>query len=212
MTPARSRTLRRVLLILAIVAVVTAGYAAWHVGDFLAREDPLAPADAIVVLAGRRIERPLEAGELYRAGYAPVIVVTRHQDDGRNADLEQRGVRIPNDFELSLEILRQMGVPESAVIGPPRIHDNTAEEAETLRALATQHGWQRVIVVTSKYHLRRAGMATRRALRGAHVEVAMRGTRFDPSTPGRWWQRRSDIRWLASEVPKLVAYALGFGS
>jgi hypothetical protein len=39
-----------------------------------------------------------------------------------------------------------------------------------------------------------------------------RGSRYDQSTPERWWRRRSDIRWLLSEVPKLGAYALGLGA
>jgi hypothetical protein len=54
-------------------------------------------------------------------------------------------------------------------------------------------------------------VATRRALRGTTVQVIVRGSRYDPATPDRWWQRRADIRWLASEVPKLVAYAAGAG-
>jgi hypothetical protein len=50
----------------------------------------------------------------------------------------------------------------------------------------------------------------RRALRGTDVHVIRRGTRYDPSTPDQWWKRRADIRWIASETPKLLAYALGF--
>jgi hypothetical protein len=40
----------------------------------------------------------------------------------------------------------------------------------------------------------------------------MHGSRYDLSTPERWWTRRADIRWLLSEIPKLVAYRLGLGA
>jgi len=81
-----------------------------------------------------------------------------------------------------------------------------------LRELALKYKWRRVIVVSSKYHLRRVGLAGRRALRGTDVEIVLRGSRHDAALPDRWWTRRRDIRWVAAEVPKLIVYALGFGA
>ena len=186
-------------------------YGFFTAGTFLAREDPLAEADAIFVLAGTLIERPLEAADLYAAGYAPRIVVTRATAEEATGVVEQRGVRVPDALDLTKDILLQLGVPPEALITPQRIHDNTGEEAQTLRTLATTHGWRRVLVVSSKYHLRRVRVACRRALRDTGVEIVMRGSRYDPSQPDQWWSRRSDIRWVASELPKLMAYGLGFG-
>ena len=51
-------------------------YAALNVGWFLTKEDPIQKADAIAVLAGTRLNRPLEGVDLYQAGYAPTIVLT----------------------------------------------------------------------------------------------------------------------------------------
>ena len=78
----------------------------------------------------------------------------------------------------------KLGVPESAIILPARIHDNTAQEAQTLHELTRQRGWHRIIVVTSPYHLRRAGFAIRRELKGTGVAVEMRGTRLRAGEPG----------------------------
>jgi len=182
------------------------------IGRFLAREQPLEKADAIFVFAGTLAERPLEAGDLFREGYAPRIVVTRATRDQATFQLEKRGVRIPTEDDLSREVLLQLGVPAAALIMPSFVHDNTGEEARTLRELALKCKWRRVILVSSKYHLRRVRLATRRALRGTDVEVLVRGSRYDMSLPDRWWTRRRDIRWVAAEVPKLVAYALGLGT
>jgi uncharacterized SAM-binding protein YcdF (DUF218 family) len=139
-------------------------------------------------------------------------VVTRATSDQATFQLGKRGVRIPTESDLTKEVLLQLGVPATALVAPTFIHDNTGEEARTLRELAIEHKWRLVILVSSKYHLRRLTLAARRALRGTDVKVVARGSRYDPSDPARWWTRRRDIRWVASEVPKLVAYALGFGT
>jgi uncharacterized SAM-binding protein YcdF (DUF218 family) len=180
-------------------------------GRFLAAEQPLQKADAIFVFAGSLAERPLEAADLFHEGYAPRIVITLATSDQMTFQLRKRGVRIPTQFDLNREVLLQLGIPASALVTPTFVHDNTAEEARTLRELAIEHKWRLVILVSSKYHLRRLTLAAGRALRGTDVKIVPRGSRYDASAPERWWTRRRDIRWVASELPKLVAYAVGFG-
>jgi uncharacterized SAM-binding protein YcdF (DUF218 family) len=109
------------------------------------------------------------------------------------------------------DVLKQLDVPDDALVVPDRVHDNTAQEAETLRALAVARGWRRVILVSSKYHLRRVGMASRRALRGTGVEIVRRASRYDPATPEHWWRHRADLRQILWEAPKLIGYAVGVG-
>jgi uncharacterized SAM-binding protein YcdF (DUF218 family) len=207
----QSRVLR-VLPLVTLCAVVVGLFAFFRVGAFLADEDPLTKSDAIFVLAGTLAERPLEAADLFREGYAPRIVVTRGPIEQGTVKLAQLGITITTQFDLNQEVLLKVGVPKDALVAPGTIHDNTADEARTLRGLIETHRWRRVIIVTSKYHLRRAGVAVKRALRGTDVEIVLRGSRYDESTPGEWWKRRTDIRWIASEVPKLLAYSLGLGT
>jgi uncharacterized SAM-binding protein YcdF (DUF218 family) len=202
---------RRFLALTALLVIWAGVYAFLGAGRFLSREDALAQADAIFVLAGTTVERPLEAADLYLAGHAPLIVITRDTSEHEAAELERRRVTLPSRLELTRELFRQLKIPDDAVLVSERIHDNTAEEADTLRRFAASHGWQRVIVVSSKYHLRRAGLACRRSLRGMDVQILMRGSRYDVSVPGSWWRTRHDIRWVLSEIPKYAAYVVGIG-
>jgi uncharacterized SAM-binding protein YcdF (DUF218 family) len=195
----------------ALLLVLLAGagvYGCVHAGQFLAREDPLQPADAIFVFAGSQAERPLEGADLFQAGLAPIIVLTRDMAERELAHAAMRGVRLPSRFDIARDLLDQLGIPDDALILPERLHDNTAEEAATLRQLALEHGWRRVIVVSSTYHLRRVALACRRELRGTGVQIVARSSRYDESTPTGWWRRRSDIRWVVSELTKLAAYTL----
>jgi uncharacterized SAM-binding protein YcdF (DUF218 family) len=149
---------------------------------------------------------------LYLAGLAPRVLLTRSRAEGEAyRTARARGARLEDEFDAERAVLTDLGVPASAILTVPREHDNTGEEAATLRDVALREGWSRVIVVSSKYHLRRARLACRRALAGTSVEILMRGSRYDPSEPDHWWRHRGDVRWLASELPKLVLYASGVG-
>ena len=210
-TTRRQFRARHILLVALVLAAGLGTYGFFHLGRFMAPEDPLTRADAIFVFAGRYLERPFEAADLNLAGYAPVIVLTRDLADERVARLRSRGLRLPSEHDVAADALRQLGIPAKAIMAPDTLHDNTRAEARTLRRLAGEFGWRRVIVVSSKYHLRRIKLIVGRELRGTNVEVITRGTKYDPSEPDRWWARRGDLRWLASEVPKFVAYAIGLG-
>ena len=205
----RTRAWARAALIVGGILLVAGFLAFVNLGSVLAAEDPLEHADAIFVFAGTRAERPLEAFELWKEGYAPRVVVTRAVAEQAMSIVERRGIRVESDIELNRTVLLQLGLPPSALIIPNRIHDNTAEEAQTLRELVVRNRWHKVILVTSKYHLRRAWLASRRELRGVDVRLIRRGSRYDSATPPRWWQRRADIRFLLTEVPKLIAYEIG---
>jgi uncharacterized SAM-binding protein YcdF (DUF218 family) len=195
----------------AVVLVAALSYGTVRVGSFLYAEDMLQRADAIFSLAGTRMERQLEAADLYREGWAPLVVLPDKWPDQGIEALRTRGITLPSDSEVARDTLIRLGVPETAILIPPVRHDNTAHEAYTLRSLASARRWKRVIVVSSKYHTRRAGMAMRRELDEAGVEVVMRGSRYDAEDPAHWWRTRSGYRWIGSELPKLVLYRLGLG-
>jgi uncharacterized SAM-binding protein YcdF (DUF218 family) len=180
-------------------------------GRYLVREDPLTHADAIFVLEGAHAERWMEAADLYRAGYAPVIALSPGRMEHAEVILRARGIRYPTNPSLARDALVQMGINPSAIVLPEGSVDNTAQEAEMLRALATARGWRSVLVVTSKYHSRRAAFAFRREFRDRSVAVSVRATRYDISDPAHWWRRRDDARYVLSELQKLLVYRLGVG-
>jgi uncharacterized SAM-binding protein YcdF (DUF218 family) len=204
------RAVVRRLVILLVVAV--AALAVWGVfqgGRYLQHEDPLRKADAIFVLAGTRLERPLEAVDLFREGWAQAIALSPGRTEPAEVAIRARGVALPSDADIVADAISRAGVPRGAILVPAQDVDNTADEALLLRRLAAEHHWRTVIVVTSKYHTRRTGFAMRRALEGTGVDVLIRATRYDKSDPANWWRHRYDIRFAMSEWQKLVAYRLG---
>ena len=198
-------------MLAALVLLAMAG-GAWFIvygGRHLQHEDPLVKADAIFVLAGTRLERALEAVDLYQEGFAPVIVLSPGRPEPGERLVRARGIRFPTDAELVRDAMMQMGIPAAAIVATDGFVDNTAQEANLLRAMVQARGWRRVIVITSKYHTRRSAFAFRRGLEGTGAQAVIRASRHDPSDPARWWRFRADFRFVTSEWQKLIAYRLG---
>ena len=153
----------------------------------------------------------MEAVDLYKAGYAPVVVLSPGRLEDAELTLRSRGIRYPTIGWLARDAMVQMGVDASAIILPDASVDNTGDEAELLHALAAARGWHSLLVITSKYHSRRAGFAYRREFRDSGISVAVHTTRYDTSDPAHWWRHRPDIRYVLSELQKLIVYRLGVG-
>jgi uncharacterized SAM-binding protein YcdF (DUF218 family) len=126
-------------------------------------------AQAIVVLGGylrietrlpRQIEigstadRLLGAAELYRAGKAPLILLS-----GGNNPLFASSAAPPEAVAAS-GILEEWGIPRSAILIEDR-SQNTHENAEFSHRILAEKGISRILLVTSASHMRRASGAFR---------------------------------------------------
>lgn len=200
---------RRTVLTFAVLIVAAAVWGMRHAGTFLVREDPLRPADAILVLAGARFERAMEGFDVYHEGYAPIVVLSPGQEEPAERVLRAKGVYLPREAEPVRDALVGLGMPRGAILIGDGPVDNTAAEAEMLRDLAVQRHWHTVIVVTSKLHTRRTGFAMRRALQGSGITIIVRASKYDPVDPAHWWRQRRDVRWMTEEWPKVLAYWFG---
>lgn len=203
------KSVRRTLIALSVASVTLLGSMMIEGGRYLQHEDALRHADAVFVLAGSRLERSLEAVDLYRDGYAATIVLSPGLEEPAERTARARGIRFPREADVLRDALVAAGIPPNAIVIGDGSVDNTASEGALLRAITIRRGWHTVIVVTSKYHTRRAGYAMRRALDGTGVAIIVRASRYDPADPAHWWRQRRDVRFLMDEWPKLIAYRLG---
>ncbi len=111
-------------------------------------------ADAIIVLGsavwanGRaspaltaRIQRGIE---LYRAGYAPNLILSGGV--GRNP---------PSEAEAMRRIALDAGIPQSAIVLEDHSH-STEENIANAKAIMATRDWKTALVVSAPYHLLRA--------------------------------------------------------
>lgn len=205
------RDLKRLLIRGALVAaplLLFSAIALPRLGGWLVVEDPLQKADALIVLGGTTYERPLEAVDLFKEGWAPRIYLLREIIDWGERELIARGVSYPRPIDMQIDLLRRLGIEEAAVHVLDQAN-STAEEATLVHDLAVRQKFSRLIVITSKQHTRRARLVMNRRLDDAGVEVIVRASRYDKSNTDRWWSERSTLRFTLFETQRLFGYWMG---
>lgn len=177
------------MLGLVAVALICAVVFLFCVGRWLVIEDPLAKAQAIVVLSGRMPLRAMEAAKLYREGYAPKVWLTHSTEPG--ATLEAMGIPYASEDYYNLRVLIHEGVPADAirVLQPPIV--NTADEIAAISSAMAAEKANTVIIVTSKVHTRRVRILWHR-LAASRGRAITRAASDDPFEPGHWWRTTSD--------------------
>jgi uncharacterized SAM-binding protein YcdF (DUF218 family) len=188
----------RLVALIVLVVLLAALFLVRHslmtaAGNWLVVSDSLTPADAIILLSGDDVrgDRAARAAQLFKAGWAPVVVASGSQIRPylSEADLEMRD-------------LARDGVPATAIV-PLRQSDlYTLAEARDLLRLALARQWHRVIVVTSNYHTRRARYIFRHVF-PASIEVAVTPAPDVGFQPDSWWESRQGTKTFARESAAL---------
>lgn len=179
-----------------------------RLGRYLVVVDPLpAHADAIVVMAGAPAQRLLEAARLHRRGIAPRILLTTERRPTGTTALAAEGVHIPEKHDLSRRALRELDVPDDAIVTLRRRTWSTASETVAVVRYACRHDYRSLVVVTSPSHTRRTSLLMRRAADN-RVDITMRPATaaYFPATT--WWRRRHVTKRVLYEYQKLVNYWL----
>ena len=163
-------------------------------GGFWIVDDGPAYSDAIVVLSDDNYggDRAAEAAKLFKAGWAPRVVAS-----GR---LLRPYASIS---ELMEHDLKDDGVPQDAIIRFDHHAGNTKDEAAALRQLILQHGWKRILLVTSNYHTRRARYICARTFPAGTVlrVVPAPDSEYDPN---HWWETRRGLVIFTHELVGMV--------
>ncbi len=180
----------------AVAALLLAGY-------WLPANDTPMDSDAIVVLGGS-YTRASYAADLYKKGFAPVIYVSRIYRTRGEQVADKLAAGLPREEEISRRILEIKGVPAGAIRMFGENCLSTYEEAEALQNLGPE--LKTILVVTSPYHTRRAGLIFRRFM--PDREIRMLSTPYD-LYPKLWWRDKDAAKDTVLEMCKLSYYLLG---
>ena len=173
-------------LILAVLLVVLAGIA----GRVLVVNNPQ-PADVILVLAGETDRRPAEALQLLSQGYGRRVLI----------DVPEAGkVYRFTQIELAEKYVQNLEESASVAICPIAGLSTRDEAHDAARCLTGEQG-NRILIVTSDYHTRRALGIFRHEVRGKTFSVA---AAYDDTQFGtRWWTHRQWAKTCLDEWLRL---------
>jgi hypothetical protein len=172
-----------------IVAILLLVFAA-NAGSMLVVNAP-EKADVIVVLAGETDRRPARAMELLDQGYAPRVLI----------DVPEIRIFGFTDTQLAEQYVR--GLPEAASVRICAIEGlYTKDESHDAEKCLGQEAANRVLLVTSDYHTRRALIIFRHEIPEKHFSIA---AAYDNAQYGaHWWTHRQWAKTCVNEWLRLL--------
>ena len=194
-----------------VLALVSAG----EIYDYRDTVDGvhLPPVDAIVVLAGGR-GRIAAAGDVWyrywELSHIPISGAGKSPVPTQTPILYLSGMGQRSNFNtLSHQVRRGvLGVlkPENVVI--EAVSGNTEENALWLANIAKEHAWEKIILITSPYHMRRARLIFNSVLSSQNhpMQIETLSAFQEPFEPGEWITGLNGIRVTLLEYLKLLYY------
>ena len=206
-----SRFSLKVLIALALIIIAVWSvypYLLKEIGYFLIFEQEPKKADVIVVLNGRDTERSLAAVDLYNQGYASLIIMARL---AKQPGSDEFWKRVGNNFDGKVffqKAIEAMGVPEKSFQFIGNGVGSTYDEALTTKSFLTKTGCKSILLVTSKWHSKRAYLTFRSALKKEAVDIFIQPSRYDTFRPDAWWKNKTDAELVCYEYIRLIYYIL----
>lgn len=186
-------------------AVIISGIGAYLGPDGLRRCDAYPSdtadcrsVDAIVAISGGdTAARTAGAIDLYKHQWAPLLVFSGAAQDTSG----------PSNAEAMKRQALAAGVPDSAIL-LDETSQTTKQNANNAIELFTEHNIRSVILVTSAYHQRRAGLEFGQRA-GGTIKIINHPIKSDDQWSAWWWTTPIGW-WLAiSELFKITAFYMG---
>ncbi len=177
-------------------------------GVWLAKEDALPHADAMILLMGSFPERVLQSVDLYHEGIADRLIIV-YESMGAYQALEDRGATVIRTTEQARDVAVALGVPDSCITMLPGDARSTLDEALVVREyIAASPCLDTLILVSSPAHMRRAYIIFKNVLQNQEkkVYIGCSPSAYSSFKPEKWWRRKEDIQSVISEYIKILSF------
>ncbi len=162
------------------------------------------------LLVGVLKDRTLALSELYRSGKVDSIVYAKTKDTDFKY-LDSLGVDICRDTDKIKLALIQLGVPTDKIIQLESHNRSTIDEANVLRDYLTLHQEiNKVTLVTSSYHSRRAYLIVKNRLKSLNrsIIIDVYPNSYTNTNLKKWWKNKEDTVLVVTEYMKLLSFLL----
>ena len=170
-------------------------------GWALVVNEPVAPADIIVVSLDSDGAGALEAADLVQRGISKRVAVFMDPAGLEDREFIRRGLHYEDAGANQIRQLRSLGVTDVVRISTI---DGTEGEGQALPAWCDEHQLQSVVFVANKDHSRRVRRVLDRVMKGHSTRVTVQSARYSNFDPDRWWETRRGVRAEIVELQKLL--------
>jgi hypothetical protein len=171
-------------------------------GWALVVNEPVAPADIIVISLDSSGAGALEAADLVQSGIAARVAVFSDPPGGEDLEFIRRGLPYEDAEARQIRQLRSLGVTD--IVKIDRTDAGTQGEGQVLPPWCDEHEFRSIIFVAARDHARRIRRVLNRTMRGHATRVTVWPERYSGFDPDRWWETRSGMRTAIVEFQKLM--------
>jgi hypothetical protein len=211
MNPSMSSRRPRWAAILVLVALAAAAIVAVPsvrepvlrtAGWALVVNEPVVPADIIVVSLTSGGAGALEAADLVQSGIATRVAVFTDPPSGEDHEFIRRRLPYEDASAKQIRQLRWLGVTDILQIAGTDV--GTESETHVLPPWCDQHHFRSIVFVAARDHSRRLRRVLDRVMKGHPTRITVRPERYSSFDPDRWWETRDGVRAEIVEFQKLV--------
>jgi hypothetical protein len=170
-------------------------------GWALVVDEPVGPADIIVLSLDSGGAGALEAADLVQSGISKRVAVFRDPPSGEDYEFIRRGLPYEDEGARQIRQLASLGVTD--VVPISRV-DGTEGEGQVLPLWCDEQHFRSIVTVATKDHSRRLRRVLDRVMRGHPTHVTVQAARYSSFDPDRWWETRGGIRTEIIELQKLL--------
>jgi hypothetical protein len=171
-------------------------------GWALVVDEPVAPADIIVVSLDSSGAGALEAADLVQRGIATRVAVFADPPSGEDHEFIRRGLPYEDASARQTRQLKWLGVTD--VIHILRTDAGTEGAGQVLPPWCEQHQFRSIVFVAARDHSRRVRRVLDRAMKSHPTHVTVRSARYSSFDPDQWWKTRAGVRTEMVELQKLL--------
>lgn len=171
-------------------------------GRALVVDDPIEPADIIVVTVDAGAAGLLEAADLVHGGTATRAALFGEPPDSADRELQRRLPSYEDANAVAARQLKSLGVDSVEYI--PAAVSGTTDEGRAFAEWCRSQRFRAVVVVSASDHSRRVRRVLHRSMKGQSTKVMVRSARFSPFEAERWWETRAGTRSEVIELEKLL--------
>ncbi len=200
------RFLKIFFLSLVVLSIITALslFLSWRsvcrtAAEYLYFSEAPVQSDAIVAVSGER-SRCLTAMELYKQGYAPLLIFNV-------SDTTYYFGQPIDPVESVRQDAARNGIPDSA-LAINRDIGSTWEDAHATRQTVRELGLRSLIVVSSPLNMRRAELTYRKVFKSDSTRLTFVSAPLEEEkiSLDSWWTRERELILVNNEYLKLVLY------
>lgn len=167
----------------------------------VADNEPVGPADVIVLTVDSDGAGALEAADLVKSGVSKRVAVFTGPPSAEGPEFIRRGLPYEDAAARQIHQLKMLGVTDAERISSVT---GTESEGEALPQWSDEQHLRSVVVVATKDHSRRLRRVLDRDMKGHPTKVTVRPARYSSFDPDRWWRTRGGVRIEIVELEKLV--------